>query len=192
MFGQNEEGRMAGERSRDKLLEFLDYLGDKGLMAKATVSARKAAASKVLGILSTEEAADVTVLNLDDVMARFHNLEGKGYTPGSLSTYLSRVRSAVEDFESYLGNPLGFRPNVQSREKRKIEPKKEPLGRTTPSGMPSAERVAPAAPLSSSILPIPIRSDATVYIQGLPFDLTESEANKIANVVRAMAMLPSK
>jgi len=41
---------------------------------------------------------------------------------------------------------------------------------------------------SSHILPIPIRADLTIYIQGLPFDLTEAEARKIAGVVSAMAL----
>ena len=61
---------------------FLDWMSEKGLMAKNTVVARKAAANKVLGTLSNEEAQDVTVLDLDTVMRRFTNLEGKGYTPG--------------------------------------------------------------------------------------------------------------
>jgi len=42
--------------------------------------------------------------------------------------------------------------------------------------------------MASSILPIPIRVDLTIHIQGLPFDLTEAEAKKIANVIQAMAM----
>jgi len=177
---------MANERSREKLLEFLDYLGEKGLMAKATIAARKAAAGKVLGILSEEEAEDVTKLNLDDVMARFHNLEGKSYTPASLTTYLSRLKSAVEDFETYLENPLGFRPSVQAREKRKPDGKKDEAA--SRSDWPGAERPSVKTPLSSSILPIAIRPDTTVFVQGLPYDLTEAEANKIANVIRAMAM----
>lgn len=178
---------MSGERSRQKLLEFLDYLAEKGLMAEATVRARKAAVSKVLGILSNEEAADVTRLNLDDVMARFHNLEGKGYTPGSLTTYLSRLKSAVDDFNTYTENPLGFRPNMQTRERRRPEGKKDGSAATNPGEPANTERQAAKPPLSSSILPIPIRADTTVFIQGLPFDLTEAEANKIANVIRAMA-----
>lgn len=178
---------MANERSRQSLLEFLDYLANKGLMAKATVSSRKAAAGKVLGILTDEEAHDVTNLDLDDVIARFHNLEGKGYTPGSLSTYRSRVKSAVDDFRTYLENPLGFRPSVQMRDKRKPENKKEGSVPAHAEPQHSVERQVVKAPLSSSILPIPIRPDTTVFIQGLPYDLTEAEAAKIANVIRAMA-----
>jgi hypothetical protein len=179
---------MKDERSRDKLLEFLDYLGSKGLMARNTVASRKAAVNKVLGILTDEEAGDVTKLNLDDVMSRFNNLEGKGYTPGSLTTYLSRVKSAVDDFDSYLKNPLGFRPSVQSREKRKPDnTRQEKASDSFSQHHREAERAIGHTAFSSAILPIPIRSDVTVYVQGLPYDLTEAEANKIANVIKAMA-----
>jgi hypothetical protein len=40
-------------------------------------------------------------------------------------------------------------------------------------------------PMADTILPIPIRENLTVYIQGLPDDMTEVEADKIARVVRA-------
>ena len=180
---------MANERSRQKLLEFLDYLGNKGLMAGPTVATRKAAANKVLGILSEEEAADVLALDLDEVMTRFQNLEGKNYTPGSLNTYLSRLRSAIDDFRSYLSNPLGFKTGTPAREKRaKPEGKKEASNTTDSASDRVSQKSAPIS-LSSSILPIPIRSDITVYVQGLPYDLKESEANKIANVIKAMATL---
>ena len=178
---------MSANRSREALLDFLRYLADKGLIAKATANARRATASKVLGILSDEEAQDVTLLDLNDVMSRFQNLEGKGYTPGSLATYRGRIRSAVDDFENYLKNPLGFKPNVRKREKRTSEnsisknidrPKEV---RTPPDMRPASP------PMSNSIVPIPIRQDATVYVQGLPFDLSEGEAERIANVIRAMA-----
>ena len=39
----------------------------------------------------------------------------------------------------------------------------------------------------SDIIPIPIREDLTVFIKDLPMDLTEKEANKIVNVIKAYA-----
>ena len=181
---------MDGSRSREALFEFLDYLWMKGLMAKATAQARKAAASKILGILEPHEASDVTKVDLDDAVARFGRLHGKRYTPQSLNTYGGRLRSAVEDFEAYLTNPLAFRSSVQSRDRTRNKPLKEPsdsaqLGRT--ESRPEPARAVSAPLVSSNILPIPIRADLTVYIQGLPFDLSESEARKIAAVVTAMA-----
>ena len=45
----------------------------------------------------------------------------------------------------------------------------------------------PHGPMSDSIVPVPIRDGLTIYVQGLPLDLTEAEAKKIADVVHAMA-----
>jgi hypothetical protein len=169
-------------------------------MATNTAQARKAAVSKVLGILSEDEAQDVTRLEIDDVMTRFTNLQGKSYTPDSLVTYKSRLKSALEDFSSYINNPLGFRSVVQARER------KSSAGVNTPAPKAAKDRhqdqavksasASPAAmstgPIASSILPIPIRADLTVMIQGLPFDLTAAEAKKIAGVIQAMASATEK
>jgi hypothetical protein len=171
---------MTDKRTKQDFLDFLDWMSEKGLMAKNTVAARKAAATKVLGILSDEEAQDVTALNLDDVMRRFTNLEGRGYTPGSLTTYLSRLRSALDDFKVYLDKPLNFRPGVQPRERRKPEVRKE-----TESTAPAVNGEIAVAPAPNA-LSIPIRPDKMIVIQGLPYDLTEAEAAKIANIIRAM------
>jgi hypothetical protein len=183
---------MTSKRSREALQEFLDYLGDKGLMAKATAHARKAAANKILGILSDEEAADVTAIDVDDIITRFSNLHGKKYTPQSLVTYKSRLRSALDDFDAYITNPLGFRPSLQRREPRAKESRgaasatsaSSPETRSDPVSRPTHVPLA-----ASNILPIPLRSDLTVHVQGLPFDLTPAEAKRIAAVIQAMAMI---
>ena len=110
---------MSNGRSTTDLLRFLDYLAEKGLMPSATAASRKASANKMLAVLSAEESVDVTVLDMDDVALRFHNKNGKQYTPGSIQTYKSRVSSAIEDFRSYLNNPLGFRSSSKPRQRMK-------------------------------------------------------------------------
>lgn len=183
-----------GQRSRDELLRFLDYVRAKGLMSPATVEARKASANKVLGILDNEEADDVTKLDLDEVVHRFQNLHGQKYTPDSLRSYKSRTKSAIDDFARYLENPLAFKPGVQRRDKKPsngLAQKKvhhlEAQGVATPSPVIDRPTMMPSA--SSSILPIPLRADLTVHVQGLPYDLTPAEAKKIASVIQAMAMI---
>jgi len=181
---------MGNDRSRKALTQFLDYLADKGLMAKNTAIARKAAVSQVLGILSEEEASDVFKVDLTDVMARFQNLEGRRYTPGSLSTYQSRVRAALNDFDSYLKNPLAFRPSVQTRERSpRPSTSKANDASAADGGAPKfhAPRLPGTPSMASTILPIPIRSDLTIHVQGLPYDLSEAEARKVANVILALA-----
>ena len=181
---------MAQPKTREALVSFLDYLGKKGLMAPATASARKAAVNTVLGILDEGEAADVSALDLDSVMSRFSNLQGKDFTPGSMKTYKSRVRAAIDDFVSYTENPLAFKPKLKTRSSNGGNPKKtneQPKTVEPMSVEPEAARPVASAFTSASILPIPIRSDLTIQVQGLPYDLTSAEAKKIANVILAMA-----
>jgi hypothetical protein len=179
---------MDGSRSREALIEFLAYLGDKGLIAKPTAQARKATASKILSILDAEEARDITALDLDQVVSRFGNIHGKSYTPGSLNTYKSRLVSSIEDFKSYVANPLAFRPAVQNRERSRLKSGGESEGSPKQTSEPRREEQKTVVSMAPNIVPIPLRSDLTIFIQGLPFDLTEGEARKIAAVVTAMAL----
>lgn len=174
---------MSGGRSLNDLMAFLDWNAEKGMMAPATVQARKAAVGKVLGVLAADEVMDVTQVELDTVMARFHNLQGRNYTPDSLTTYKSRVRSTLDDFAAYLDNPLGYKPNSPNKERK---PRASVSVRSSQS---SSRSSAPASETSSpaNILPIQIRPDLIVRIHGVPFDLTETEARRIANVIIAMA-----
>jgi hypothetical protein len=177
------------DRSLTALLGFLDYLSAKGLAPKNTVSGRKAAVSKVLGVLDPEEVGDVTAVDLDSAMTRFFNLEGKSYKPESLGVYRSRVNASINDFKSYLESPSTFRAGSNGQKKAKTESTKrtsKDSGAARPEIAPS--RLEPVSSPQVNVLPIPIRPDLIVRIHGMPFDLTTAEADKIAAVVRAMAM----
>jgi hypothetical protein len=178
------------DRSLTALLSFLEYLGSKGLMARNTVGGRKAAVSKMLGVLDPEETGDVTALDLDQVMTRFVNLEGKNYTPDSLTVYRSRVNASINDFVSYLENPAAFKPSGGAKKPKQENGKKSAAAKTTvePKPQEAAPRFEPPPSAAANVFPIPIRPDVVVRIHGMPFDLTPAEADKIAAIVRAMAM----
>jgi hypothetical protein len=177
-------------RSRENLLSFLDYCKDKGLMKPSTAEARKAAVNQVLGILNESESADVAKIDVDHLLGRFQNLHGKRYTPDSLKTYRARVRNSIEEFLRYLQNPMDFQPKGGSSVRKAPNTKGAATQLSTRRPVSTEDTVSRAAaspPTSTSTLPIPIRSDLTVLIHGLPFDLSQPEARKIANVVLAMA-----
>lgn len=180
---------MTNPRSRDELLKFLNYVGAKGLLSPATAESRKASVNKVLGILSDDEADDVGKLDLDEVVRRFANLHGQGYTADSLRTYKSRTKSSIEDFLRYVDNPMAFKVGGAKRTPR-AKPPKEIETQSAPTTRSETHSPGPIVTPSagSGIIPVALRADLTVHIQGLPFDLTEREARKIANVVLAMAM----
>jgi len=183
---------MTSTATFEDLMNFLDYLSTKGLMKEQTVASRKAVANKVFEVLDDEDRSDVLAVNLDDVMSRFINKVGSNYSPGSLQTYKSRLSSTLEDFQSYRQNPMGFRPSIATRAARKPKPSNETSGPET-SHTPVAPEERQHIPTKSAmpavdILPIPLRADLTVRVQGLPFDLTPLEAKKISSVIQAFVV----
>ena len=188
---------MSSKTSREELITFLDYLGQKGFIPQATANARKASVNQVLQILSDLEAEDVTQLDIDDVMTKFGHLHGKKYSQGSVATYKSRLQTSLDDFKRYLENPMGFRAVRPMKDGAVTKSKKIKLRKpqqnaaTESSSTPSSVQNSSTPNELANILPIPLRSDLTVHIRGLPFDLTQAEAERIANVVKAMAVVAS-
>lgn len=183
------------DRSLDGLVGFLDWTADKGMMAKNTVNGRKAAVSGVLGVLDPEERGDITAVDLDSVMARFINLQGKKYNTSSLNVYKSRTNAAINDFKLYLADPLSFKPSANKSEKNSVgkvaKPQKSGAIKTGSEAPASSNPAATTHQASANVFPIQIRENVVVRIHGLPFDLTKSEATRIANVVNAMAVVAS-
>ena len=89
---------MANSYSADDLLEFLDHAGDKGLMPAATAQALAVATRNVVGILTENEKADLSQLDIDAAIKRFTNKRAKDFNPSSLKEYGRRIRRAVELF----------------------------------------------------------------------------------------------
>jgi hypothetical protein len=185
----------ASPGSREGLYAFLDYVIDKGLLNKATTAASKSTAIKVLSILDENEASDIINVDMEVIFNRFVNLEGSSYHPDSLRTYKSRLASAIDYYRSWLQNPAGFK--VGSKGANSGSKPKTAKGEKPPvnkgNGASQTVSYANSSPseifVQRTVLPIPIRADVLVQVSGLPYDLTEREAAKIANVIRAMAMV---
>jgi hypothetical protein len=182
---------MSQNTSRDELLQFLEYLGAKGLVAPPTATARRIAASRVLSVLSDEEAENVFAVDLDHLMSRFENLNRGKFTPDSLRTYRSRLKTALDDFRGYNSDPVSFRPSGRTSGKNKQIETSKPRRKdsyveiATPSASSSS---TPAINMpNTNQLPIALRQDVVVRVFGLPFDLSKAEAQKIANIILAHA-----
>jgi hypothetical protein len=174
---------MAEGRSREDLLRFLGNMGRKGMIPANTASARKAAVNKILLMLSDDEAQDVTGLDVDEAIRRFGNRYRAEYTPESLQSYASRLRSSIDDFKRHCDDPLNFKPGTIKRILRK--PREE--GRSiVRAGNEAPTLVRPITAVQ--ILPINVRPDLIVQIAGLPHDLTKVEAQRIANIILAHAV----
>lgn len=186
---------MTSGRSSVEFLEFLDWLGAKGLLPLNTAQARKAVANKVLEALDPPELEDVTALDIDHVMLRFTNKFGKRYTPESLRTYRSRFETSVSDFAAYCENPVGFkiagrvRPASQAADQaeKSPAPKTSARKRTPPSAATIVEAVGATRTSPSNVIPIQVRENLTISVGPIPFDFTAAEAKRVANVILALA-----
>ncbi|HAQ34492.1 MAG: hypothetical protein CMF74_14685 [Maricaulis sp.] len=178
---------MANSTTREDFYKFLSWIEEKGLIPARTAGNRRGAANKVLDILDENEAADVLEIDVDHVMTRFENLNRGKYSPSSLATYRTNLITALTDFKSYVKNPIDFKPAAGRRLKIKRtqngtdESKKTPeQPHPQPTHRPSND-VGP----TSNVIPIQIRPNTVVRVQGLPFDLSKAEAQKVANIVLA-------
>lgn len=171
---------MSQSRALPDLLTFLDWMADKGLAPANTISSRKASSNKVLSALGEDETADVTLVDVDDAIRRFGVKHGQEYSPDSLQSYKSRLRTALDDFKAYCDNPVGFRPAGRSPVRSKSDKPASGKNRVPVNHEPAAPRQP-----SLNVVPVAIRENVTVQIGNLPFDLSADEARKIANVILA-------
>ena len=153
-----------------------------------TVAARKAAANKMLAVLDENEAADLRNIGLDEIAERFFNLNKNDFTPESLVTYKSRLRSAVTDFIKHTENPSAFK-TVSSRTRTSNQKNDgAPRKPANNNGNGNASEEFASKSNSEITVQIPIREGVVVRFIGVPSDLKKKEAQKIANVVLAYAI----
>ncbi len=172
---------MPGTTKQD-LLDFLDYVSDKGLMKQGTARALKTACSKVFGNLDENEERDVIALDLDEVCRRFENLNSTSVAPNTMQTYRKRVKQAVSDFERFNAEPSSWKP---SGVQRAVSSGKR-MGSTIPKNQSGASdgepvnRVSGAVKSADEILyQFPLRQDVIVTISGIPFDVKKSEMGRM-------------
>lgn len=176
---------MANGYSADDLLEFLDHAGDKGLMPAATAQAFAVATRNVLAILSDEEKADLSQLDLDAAIKRFTNKRAKDFNPTSLKEYGRRVRRAVELFLTWREDPANF--TIKTRTTNAPRKKDRGSVNSEPAARDAAEQV-PADVAGTYRTSIPVRPGLVVTLSNIPNDLTSAEAERIAGFVRMLAL----
>lgn len=174
--------------SKQSFDKFLDFISRKGLVKAATVGNWQRAANNLLSVADESIVADVRKTDLNIIATQYANL--KDATPGSIQTYKSRLKTALAEFLSYVDNPVSYRPKLVERNRAKSNN----IGKTTTNtdnerggDRGDAQPGGGEDSVSCLIFPIPIRADVVVKIYNLPHDLSRDEADKISNVIKALA-----
>lgn len=179
---------MSTKTSAKSLLDFLDRAAEKGWLNKNTATGYRAACQRILEIENDWEEIDVSALDVDDFLQRFVTLKGTDYTPGSLQTYKSRFRTALETFLDWAEDPSAWKPPTTAR--RRQADAQLPNTKQSHDAPASATRDPSKAPRGADGMisyPFPLRNDVDVELV-LPRDLTPEEAKRLVAFVNALAI----
>ncbi|PLW83365.1 hypothetical protein CWI75_08200 [Kineobactrum sediminis] len=166
----------------EALLSFLKQAGMEGLINPATARARRKALEHLAGELYEAERLDIRQIKVDELLSRFHKLEGSSIRPETLQIYGQRVAAALTEYLDWLENPATF--TTARRERSRAFTRG---GELSPEQQ-AAERVTlEAIENPSNVVPVRIRNDHVVYLANLPLDLKPEEADRIARVIKALA-----
>lgn len=166
--------------SKSGLLDFLKQAAVTGIMNPGVARSRKTAAEKLLDHVTAEERINLRQLDVDELCSRIHKIEDSSIREEAMDLYNSRLKSALDDYFCYLGNPESFRSTGSNS--APIVPVQK---RDTAEQLALESITLHHAGTQDDIIPIPLRDDLIVYLQGLPLSLTEQEADKIVAVVKA-------
>jgi hypothetical protein len=96
---------------------------DKGLVNAETGKSWRVTVSKLLMDLSPMEETDVRAIDIEITARKFANRNGGSYMPASLTTYRSRVATAIQEFTNYANDPASYKLRSLHGKPRKSEVK---------------------------------------------------------------------
>lgn len=176
--------------SLNEFYSFLDHTENRGILPKATIHGRRAAAKAVFAVLeggSEPSTVEYVTENFDTVLHRFtvkNRAEVKGQT---LETYKSRLKGALQDYQQWIENPSAWERAISARgQKPKVakkevssESKSEKSGAKAPAPEERAQYTGASHAKGGRVISLPIRGGQFELIATIPLDgLTMSEFKK--------------
>lgn len=168
--------------SKNGLFKYLRESAKSGILNPAVAKSRNIAAQQLLDYITPEERMNLRCLDVDVLCSRIHKLEDSSIRVEALNLYNSRLKSALDDYFSWIEDPENFISNAskhthKNTQKQITQAEKKALEEITLSEIKA----------QTDIIPVTIRNDLTVFIKNLPLNLNKKEAKKIANVIQAYA-----
>lgn len=181
---------MDPQYSKEALLRFLDFVGEKGLLTKQNAQNWRVATSKILDDLSQAEQQDVRKIDIETAFRRFANRTSGKFNPATLGEYRRRATLAIQNFVDYAGNPEAYKPRSKPVAKKgeKKDPKNvkrlfaKPLSESEPQ-IPSGEFPRTG---SSLAMEYPLRENFLAQIV-IPRDMTADEGRRLSAFIMTLA-----
>jgi hypothetical protein len=103
-----------------------------------------------------------------------------------VALYNKRVQAALVDYFAWLDDPRSFSSigGDSMRKEKRYAPTDKEIAREQKA---LEEITLSVSELPADIIAIPLRENRTIYVQNLPLDLSEAEAQKISRVIQALA-----
>ncbi len=173
----------------DGLLEFCDFLAEKGLAGGKAMENWKGAVRNVFGAVEGDNYGETSLegLNLDEYLPRFETLTRGKYKPESLGAYGSRVRAAVEAYSSYLKDGTTPTPKVRRASTAAGASQKKP----PKAANPKAPQGQPQVQLGGELIefPFPLQSGAMATLR-LPKRLQKEDADRLNLFLKSLQSEP--
>lgn len=177
---------MTNDYTMEDLLDFLTHSGDRGFVPAATAQALAVASRNVLGILEESEKKNIGALDLNAVIKRFNNKRAKDFSPASLNEYGRRVHRAIELYEQWKENPADFSVKTRApRRQKKDSQTDRPVHNLDTSNGDIQPSVSLKGTFQSSF---PVGTGRIITVSNIPDDFTSTEAEKLAQFVRMLAV----
>ena len=121
----------------------------------------------------SSETEDFKLINVDETVEAY--LQGTGAQIGnaSKSSYKSRINQAIRLYTAFLNDPN----SINSSEESAMPKAENPIHKTQVN----------ASHVNTIDIPVPIRDGLILIIPGVPTDLTNEEAERIASILKVYA-----
>ncbi|EOG6122139.1 hypothetical protein ACLF4E_004351 [Cronobacter malonaticus] len=154
---------------------FLETLMSLNIMKEATARNLKNSSARLLTVVKEDEMDDVTHLNVNVLADRYIEITEPKPSESSITAYKSRMESAIKKFVAYqAGEEIPYTP---------ID--KESSEDTDLIGEPTKVE-GKVHTLHTYDLPVVLRPESgiTITIKGIPSDITNEEAERIASILK--------
>lgn len=172
----------------NKLESFLEIAGEKGFLTLPIAKQTKTALEKIKRVIDPQEKNQWDISEegrVEELFKRFMTKFPKELSPESATTYLARVKKALEMSERYQRDPLGFKSNLSPKTQKKITRKEIPSDEKNQKMKPNLGsspfqgKNLGSTNIDSFETVFPLRSDFMLSLS-LPKNLNTNEVQRMA------------